>query len=71
MQIAALTGEIELIKAVEIAVTLLMERFRIDRKEALEKLETAARARSSTLLEAAKAIATTLSVPLPDKAASR
>jgi response regulator NasT len=62
MQIAALTSEIELMKAVESAVTLLMEKFRIDRKEALEKLETAARARSSTLLEAAKAISTTLSL---------
>ena len=62
MKIAALTSEIELMKAVEDAVTLLMEKFRIDRKEALENLETAARARSSTLLEAAKAISTTLSL---------
>ena len=65
-KIAALTSEIELMKAVESAVTLLMEKFRIDRKEALEKLETAARARSSTLLDAARAIATTLSIGRPD-----
>ena len=62
MQIEALSGEIQVMKAVEYAVTLLMEKFRIDRKEALEKLETAARARSCTLLEAAKAISTTLSL---------
>jgi response regulator NasT len=63
MKIAALSSEIELIKAVEHAATLLMEKFRIDRKEALEKLETAAKARSCSLLEAAKALATTLSLP--------
>src|SRR5271154_6880069 len=39
VKIAALTNEIELVKAVDLAVSLLMEKFRIDRKEALEKLE--------------------------------
>ncbi|HWB58153.1 MAG TPA: response regulator [Chthoniobacteraceae bacterium] len=61
VKIAALTNEIELVKAVDLAVTLLMEKFRIDRKEALEKLETAARVRNNTLAEVAKAMIATLS----------
>jgi AmiR/NasT family two-component response regulator len=43
------------------AVSLLMEKFRIDRKEALEKIETAARVRNNTLAEVARAMITTLS----------
>jgi len=46
---------------VDLALTLLMEKFRIDRKEALEKLETAARVRNNTLAEVAKAMIATLS----------
>ena len=61
VKIAALTNEIELVKAVDLAVSLLMEKFRIDRKEALEKLETAARVRGHTLAEVAKAMIATLS----------
>jgi AmiR/NasT family two-component response regulator len=61
VKIAALTNEIELVKAVDLAVTLLMEKFRIDRKEALEKLETAARVRNNTLAEVARAMIATLS----------
>lgn len=61
VKIAALTNEIELVKAVDLAVSLLMEKFRIDRKEALEKLETAARVRNNTLAEVAKAMIATLS----------
>ena len=53
VKIAALTNEIELVKAVDMAVSLLMEKFRIDRKEALEKLETAARVRNNTLADVA------------------
>lgn len=59
-KIAALQTELEVVKAVDLAAGLLMEKFRIDRKEALEKLETAARARACSLVDAAKAIATTL-----------
>ena len=61
VKIAALTNEIELVKAVDAAVTLLMEKFRIDRRDALGKLEAAARVRGSTLAEVAKAMITTLS----------
>jgi response regulator NasT len=61
VKIAALTNEIELVKVVDLAVSLLMEKFRIDRKEALEKLETAARVRNNTLAEVAKAMVATLS----------
>src|ERR1700677_1326 len=61
VKIAALTNEIELVKAVDLATSLLMEKFRIDRKEALEKLETAARVRNNTLAEVAKAMIATLS----------
>lgn len=60
VKIAALTNEIELVKAVDLAVSLLMEKFRIDRKEALEKLETAARVRNNTLAEVARAMIATL-----------
>lgn len=60
VKIAALSNEIELVKAVDLAVTLLMEKFRIDRKEALEKLETAARVRNNTLADVAKAMIATL-----------
>ena len=60
VKIAALTNEIELVKAVDLATSLLMEKFRIDRKEALEKLETAARVRNNTLAEVAKAMIATL-----------
>jgi response regulator NasT len=61
VKIAALTNEIELVKSVDLATSLLMEKFRIDRKEALEKLETAARVRNNTLAEVAKAMIATLS----------
>src|SRR5215210_8899197 len=61
VKIAELQNEIDVVKSVDLAVELLMEKFRIDRKEALEKLETAARARACSLVEAAKAIITTLS----------
>jgi len=66
VKIAALTNEIELVKTVDLAVSLLMEKFRIDRKEALEKLETAARVRNNTLAEVAKAMVATLSPREPD-----
>lgn len=67
VKIAALTNEIELVKAVDLAVSLLMEKFRIDRKEALEKLETAARVRNNTLAEVAKAMIATLSPQRPEE----
>jgi AmiR/NasT family two-component response regulator len=60
-RIAELKNELNVVKMVDLAVELLMEKFRIDRRESLEKLEAAARARTCTLVEAAKAIATTLS----------
>lgn len=60
-KIAALQNELEVVKTVDLAAELLMEKFRIDRKEAIEKLEAAARARTCSLVDAAKAIATTLS----------
>ncbi len=60
IKIAKLTNEIEVIKAIDDAVALLMEKFRIDRKEALEKLEMAARARSCPMEDAAKAISVSL-----------
>lgn len=61
VKIAELQNELELVKTVNLAVELIMEKFRIDRGEALEKLETAARARTCSLGEAANAIVTTLS----------
>lgn len=69
-KIAALQNELEVVKTVDLAAELLMEKFRIDRKEALEKLEAAARARSCSLVDAAKAIATTLSAPRIEALAS-
>lgn len=61
MKIAELTDEIRVVKSVDLAVELLMEKFRIDRREALEKLEAAARARPCSLVDAAIAISATLS----------
>ena len=60
-KIAALQNELDVVKTVDEAAALLMEKFRIDRSEALEKLETAARARTCSLVEASRAIITTLS----------
>jgi two-component system, response regulator PdtaR len=59
-KIAELQDELIVVKAVDLAASLLMEKFRIDRRDAIEKLETAARARSCSLLDAAKAVAATL-----------
>jgi response regulator NasT len=59
-KINELQNELTVVKAVDLAASLLMEKFRIDRSDAIEKLETAARARSCSLLDAAKAIAATL-----------
>jgi response regulator NasT len=61
VKIAALTNEIDLVKSVDAAVSLLMEKFRIDRRDALEKLETAARVRGNTLAEVARGMIATLS----------
>ncbi len=60
VKIARLTEEIEVVKAIDDAVAMLMEKFRIDRKEALEKLQTAANARSCPLVDAARAISVSL-----------
>lgn len=65
LKIAELTEEIEVVKAVDLAVELLMEKFRIDRHEALEKLTAAARARTCSLLDASRAISATLKAPQP------
>jgi response regulator NasT len=62
-KIAELQSELTVVKAVDQAASLLMEKFRIDRRDAIEKLETAARARSCSLLDAAKAVTATLSRP--------
>ncbi len=59
-KIAELQSELAVVKAVDLAASLLMEKFRIDRRDAIEKLETAARARSCSLLDASKAVAATL-----------
>ena len=59
-KIAELQNELTVVKAVDHAAALLMEKFRIDRREAIEKLEAAARARSCSLLDAAKAVSATL-----------
>jgi len=59
-KIAELQNELAVVKAVDLAASLLMEKFRIDRRDAIEKLETAARARSCSLLDASKAVAATL-----------
>jgi AmiR/NasT family two-component response regulator len=64
VKIAALQNELEIVKIVDLAVELIMEKFLIDRSEALEKLEGAGRARTCSLVEAAKAIVATLSEPL-------
>lgn len=60
-KIAELQNELSVVKAVDMAASLLMEKFRIDRRDAIEKLETAARARACSLLDAAKAVTATLS----------
>jgi len=59
-KIAELQNELAIVKAVDLAASLLMEKFRIDRRDAIEKLETAARARSCSLLDASRAVAATL-----------
>jgi two-component system, response regulator PdtaR len=59
-KIAELQSELTVVKAVDLAASLLMEKFRIDRRDAIEKLETAARARSCSLLDASRAVAATL-----------
>lgn len=59
-KIAELQSELTVVIAVDHAAALLMEKFRIDRRDAIEKLETAARARSCSLLDAARAISATL-----------
>jgi AmiR/NasT family two-component response regulator len=59
-KIAELQNELAVVKAVDLAASLLMEKYRIDRRDAIEKLETAARARSCSLLDASKAVAATL-----------
>jgi len=59
-KIAELQSELTVVIAVDHAASLLMEKFRIDRRDAIEKLETAARARSCSLLDAAKAVSATL-----------
>ena len=59
-KIAELSNELIVVKAVDHAAALLMEKFRIDRRDAIEKLETAARARSCSLLDASRAVSATL-----------
>ena len=59
-KIADLENELAVVKAVDLAASLLMEKFRIDRRDAIEKLETAAKARSCSLLDASRAVAATL-----------
>jgi AmiR/NasT family two-component response regulator len=59
-KIVELQSELTVVKAVDLAASLLMEKFRIDRQDAIEKLETAARARSCSLLDASRAVAATL-----------
>jgi response regulator NasT len=59
-KISELQDELAVVKAVDHAASLLMEKFRIDRRDAIEKLETAARARSCSLLDASRAVAATL-----------
>jgi response regulator NasT len=60
IQLEELNTEIASINTVNLAVGHLMERFGIPRKEALEKIETAARVRDCPVAEAAAAISTTL-----------
>ena len=59
-KIAELQNELAVVTAVDLAASLLMEKFRIDRRDAIEKLETAARARSCSLLDASRAVTATL-----------
>ena len=59
-KIEELMSELTVVKAVDHAASLLMEKFRIDRQDAIEKLETAARARSCSLLDASRAVSATL-----------
>jgi response regulator NasT len=68
-KIAELQNELSVVKAVDLAASLLMEKFRIDRRDAIEKLETAARARGCSLLDAAKAVTATLSPRTPEQEA--
>jgi len=58
--IAQLTGELEATRTINNAVELLIQKFGIDRAEAMEKLEAAAKARSCSVTDAAKAISATL-----------
>lgn len=60
-KISELQNELSVVIAVDLAASLLMEKFRIDRRDAIEKLETAARARGCSLLDASKAVTATLS----------
>ena len=59
-KIKELTSEIEVSKIINRAVELLIGKFGIDRSEAMEKLEAAAKARSCSVSDAAKAISATL-----------
>jgi AmiR/NasT family two-component response regulator len=59
-KISELQNQLLVVKAVDLAASLLMEKFRIDRRDAIEKLETAARARGCSLLDASKAVTATL-----------
>ena len=61
IKIQQLTTELEVTKAVDRAVELLIAKFGIDRSEAMEKLEAAAKVRSCSLADAARAISVTLS----------
>jgi response regulator NasT len=67
IKIEELHTEITTMKAVNLAISNLMERFSIPRKEALEKIEAAARARNCSTAEAANAISTTIT-RIPDHA---
>jgi AmiR/NasT family two-component response regulator len=68
-KIAELQNELSVVKAVDLAASLLMEKFRIDRRDAIEKLETAARARGCSLLDASRAVTATLSARAPEQEA--
>jgi response regulator NasT len=68
-KINELQNELSVVKAVDLAASLLMEKFRIDRRDAIEKLETAARARSCSLLDASRAVAATLAPRQVDREA--
>jgi response regulator NasT len=60
VKIEELTNELAVTKAVDRAVELLISKFGIDRTEAMEKIEAAAKVRSCSIAEAAKAIGVTL-----------